>query len=636
MPKRKKIDRSHLVKASANATQKVVTVNQECIDKQLGVAQGINETTGQPFLKIRCVASDAFDKTHEVNLSYLLSITELVKPFLQAFQDICNGMTIQTINSRAIRLSIFWRFLEEEDIQKLLDIDSTLINKYKKYLDNLKSSLNKENYLADATKAGYLSVVREIFDYLKKSPEYQHLISPKLVIALNQWPGWTKKINPTHPIDFQLLVQIQKACLEEINQILVKYQTGQELIQKNWDKVPGHPTCSSDYKELGILLASIEKDFGGFLPQLDKVRRKNKYICERINRFHNRDELREYFHATSRTLVPFVIMLACSTFYNSTTLLELKLSDIKESWFFGDSRIELDPNQARIVISAGKRRSRNTQTRSFSAHSKDPFQPAYLIEQVKCLTTRLRPHLSPEFYDWLFVYKVKRMGIDEPRGFDSQEWKKALSRFIKAHGLPHFSLNQFRVTGSGIVHLMTGGDIKAQQTVLNHLQASTTYKRYNPETAKQRNDERIANIQNKQVRWVETKGKCDTRGAVNGAGVLPSTQNAATPGFECLDAFNSPRHGQKKGKLCTAFGECGDCPNAAVNPSDVYALARLLQYEEHLTSATKNIALERYVHLYLPQLKALRSHWLLSYTNLAVWQQAKELLSLLPPFPPLE
>ena len=122
----------------------------------------------------------------------------------------------------------------------------------------------------------------------------------------------------------------------------------------------------------------------------------------------------------------------------------------------------------------------------------------------------------------------------------------------------------------GEVEWRRTGDLLAVRDRLGHKSIATTRTHYTSDGMRRESQERVAETQAFYHRWAQTEGRIDPRFQPE------QCRSAATPGFGCFDPFDSPRPGQRKGKLCTAYGECPDCPLAQAWPRDVHAAAYYL------------------------------------------------------------
>jgi hypothetical protein len=100
---------------------------------------------------------------------------------------------------------------------------------------------------------------------------------------------------------------------------------------------------------------------------------------------------------------------------------------------------------------------------------------------------------------------------------------------------------------------------------------------------------------------------------------------AATPGWRCLDPYDSPIDGQEKGKLCAAYGACPNCPLANLNARDPYSLARALQLKAKIETAQTVLPALRWLKVWAPRLQRLVDYWLPSIQDPAVIAAASKL-----------
>ncbi len=101
-----------------------------------------------------------------------------------------------------------------------------------------------------------------------------------------------------------------------------------------------------------------------------------------------------------------------------------------------------------------------------------------------------------------------------------------------------------------------------------------------------------------------------------------STRRAVTPGFECLDPFDSPQPNQEPGKLCHAYLACPRCPMAAVNRRDPDALSNLIQLEAALLGAQTQVTAYRWLEVLEPLLQSVRQDWLPLFPE-GTWREAE-------------
>jgi hypothetical protein len=214
----------------------------------------------------------------------------------------------------------------------------------------------------------------------------------------------------------------------------------------------------------------------------------------------------------------------------------------------------------------------------------------------------------------LFVFAYESGGHGS---FQSQNrsslWSKSLIKFNAENGLDHITMSQNRSTGADLVSEISGGDIQAQKEKLNHDSIYTAEQSYESPRSRSRRREALALEMAFRSRRLETNGKFDPRGQ----NLTVLEKSAVTPGFVCLDPYESPWPTETKGRLCSAYGKCPACPLAGIaadNRSRV--LFRLLQLRAKFEEALVNCHPERWDRHWRVQLKALDEEWLPKFSPL--------------------
>ena len=235
-----------------------------------------------------------------------------------------------------------------------------------------------------------------------------------------------------------------------------------------------------------------------------------------------------------------------------------------------------------------KERAKRWQTGSVAC-DEDVTHPARLVQFLIRWTEYLRPLVHPSVSERLFLFVPPR-GKRPASSFQSKwgpllsgSWEYSYNQFLKEHGLGPLGTRQFRVTGLEIVHQVTGGDLRAMQAWANHARAGTTERNYVGDGAKQRDEERLAEIMQVRGRWRQTQGKIETRGRPEHTDI-----GAATPGWTCLDPY-SGLHGPKD-TLCSAYAQCPVCPLGSIDFQSPYACAQAHNLLDAVRRAAETMA----------------------------------------------
>lgn len=394
----------------------------------------------------------------------------------------------------------------------------------------------------------------------------------------NPWPGWKTKTVPTAVLTPKERQALILASLSEIADIRIRLNdreasmvTGVFLLNEAQTK--GH---APPYREqIEVCAARIAESFPNHLASISDLFSLDPSLGWAVQWKHRMLPVRKLLYTTFRDLIPFVILLGVKTAFNPNTILSL-------TW----SQIRISADGKTVTIFGVKNRAADTQVSIVSDRANDgleipaepgePFGLTEVLELLRQLTWRTRTILkNPNHSDRLFVGVPIQSGTDA-KAFDHKNgpscdgaWKLPLRHFIEEHGLAPFTLAMLRPTEGELVWRRTG-DLLAVRDRLGHKSIITTRIHYTSDGMRQESQERVAETQAYYHRWAQTHGRVDPRH-------LPERyRSAATPGFGCLDPFDSPRPGQRKGKLCTAYGECSDCPLGQAWPHDVQAAAYYL------------------------------------------------------------
>lgn len=430
-------------------------------------------------------------------------------------------------------------------------------------------------------RAKTLNAVKICITALFDHPEHGEVaaaLMDKTGFPRNAWPGRSRKNVPTEVLSPPERHSIILASLNEfaairqhIDEREAKLETGRALLEnaRQNELAPLYRT------EIGACAAMMTEAFPNKLAKPSDLSDLDPDLINAIQYKHGMVAVRRILYATFRDLVPFVLLIAMKTAFNSDTILSLKWSQIK---FSEDGRT--------ITFLGVKNRSSSLQASitdddarldsDFPAEPGEPFALADLLDTLRQLTERTRQILSdPSQADRLFVgipawgsYKVKSYEHKEGPSSDTA-WKFSLQKFIQDHQLKHFSLKTLRFT-EGEAEWRRTGDLLAVRDRLGHQNMATTRTHYTSDGMRRESQLRVAETQVLYQRWARTDGRVDPRCQPE------ECRSAATPGFGCLNPFDSPRPGQRKGKLCTAYGECPVCPHAQAWPQNVQAVAYYL------------------------------------------------------------
>jgi hypothetical protein len=599
-----------------------------------GVHEG-NDENGKPALEVVFPCPESPRRIQTLNCSSWLVRPEIGRAFAKAFYVMTSGLGARTRRINKDLINSFFMFLKATSRSKLgrsvvqpQDLRKAVFDAYIDWLDGRKKQDGTPLIIKD--KQYRFAAIRRICGHLHRMPEYATLIDQELLLLRCPWykSHWAER-QPREGLSNDVLLRIEQACLKEIDKTMALIEEGNRLLEDNKNRVPASPINSVPYYDLGVCLAAVVQEFGPIIPKIEDIHKKNRLLAYAVKCVHKSEVMASRLYPSPRSLLPFAIMLAARTFFNPDTVLGLTWSQIRErNWFYGDERWDIDISDVheRLIIGGKKARSRKLQMRSFPTRVVDPDNPPVILRKLKQLTARLRAVTDPLYADRVFVYVPNTNGKRSAASYGNGTsplagditWQHSLKRFIQDHHLPPFTLVNLRFTGSDLVHELTGGDVVAQQVVLNHRSPDTTHEHYTSASARQRNNESLARIQSMRVRWVATEGHRDVRG-VKGL----STQRAVTPGFECLDPYDSPQPGQLAGKLCDAYLACPRCPLAVLHRRDPLALAQLLKLETAFSNSQFEVTPQRWIQVLAPLREAVQRDWLPLFAK-DIWNKIDE------------
>ena len=103
---------------------------------------------------------------------------------------------------------------------------------------------------------------------------------------------------------------------------------------------------------------------------------------------------------------------------------------------------------------------------------------------------------------------------------------------------------------------------------------------------------------NRRVRMVRTCGKSRLE------------YTGCTPGFDCVDPYNSPLPNQVEGEMCTSYPSCPACPLGMLDRSRPDRVAWAIHVANGIETSKDGIEHGRYQVFYKPIVDAVRDKWL--------------------------
>lgn len=484
------------------------------------------------------------------------------------------------------------------------DIDDELLAGFRDSLLN-KSGARGKGLHPNTTKHA-LGALRSVLEPLAYGP-WAHAAGRIAELVPSGPAGASQKVVPTEVLGMAQLLAIIGAAEAEVLDIKQRFAKARVLLAEGRARLQdiGRLTNNTraDYRELAVCLAAVDETCPGVFHDLKVLQARCPALGWAVQCTHGMGGVTSYFYPSGRDLVPFALLLAIATVFNPDTVLSL-------NW----SNIDVDKNQAgtpAVEIIGAKGRAVRDLVRVLDPNAAVSSRLS-LKQMLICLreiTERIRPHLAPEHADRLFVY-VQQSRAKVPKGFGvageknqppshDTVWWKALKNFIKDNKLPSFTLGQMRPTILDLVQFMDGS-LEAARMVGNHGSPATTWTHYTSGGVRARYRERIGQVIVLRERWLQTGGDIDPRRLAPG-----QDKGAATPGFSCLDPFDSQRPNQQPGKLCKDYGGCPSCPMAAAHPRDPLCVAYYMALEAAIYRSQGTMSARTWIERWTPVLADL-------------------------------
>lgn len=592
---------------------------------QARVEHRTDRNTGQVMLSVVFPRREG-GEPQKIDVGFLLEFPNLQPIFTEAI--LCWGVHCkENTRSEVVRTLRrgFFNYLRKCWHVKLTpdEVDDELLTGFKEHL--LQKVGVKGKPLHPTTVSQLLDALRSVLGALDSGVWVKHArhIVERIPAGLR---GAGAKSQPTEVLDFEQLISILQAAEKEILESESRLALGEKLVVEGRAKLNDHSRVKvgnrSDYSDLSICLAALDLAYPDLIPDLDDITANNSSLGHAVKYIHGQREVCSYFFPAGRDLAPFVLLLSIATAFNPETVLKLNWSDI-----------DLDKDRAgtRVVeIWGTKARAAQDPVCLLDPEGavSSNLSLNRLLACLKKMTQRIRPVADPSNVDYLFLC-VQQVGTKRPKCLGeevghggSSVWKWALNGFINDNRLQSFTLKQLRPTILSLVQFLDGS-LEAAQRVGNHKNPVTTWTHYTSNAVKKRYRERIGQIVLLRERWVETEGAIDPRR------LQPRQEKgAATPGFLCLNPFDSPRPNQQPGKLCKDYGGCPACPMTAAFPNDPVSVGYYSALEVAIYRSQSVMSTRTWFERWVPVLADLKA--LLALTPSDVLAESRKLSIKLP------
>jgi hypothetical protein len=538
---------------------------------------GIHPKTGRPTYHAVLPQPGGLEPSR-IDISFMLEFPNLLLLFGPAFLAYCAGQKAGTYREAASNLKLgFFKFVRLVYGANLHpeEINDVVLLAYRSHL-NLEKGKNGKA-LAGATIANYLGSLRNVLASLTSGPFAQ--AARRIAGRVPAGPaGRVKTTVPTEVLSLDELLRVMEAAEREVLAVEARYLRGLELIDFGSRKL-AYVEASAGYLdeasfELDTALATLNKLYPGMIPEISTVAEENQALSESMRRLakeHGGIDLSRYFHPSSRDLVAFVILITITAVFNPDTALWLKWENIDmQKDVAGIPMIEIIGVKDRATDNLVRLLDPNAGVSSLISLYR-------LLTLLRNYTARIRPFVAKGHEDFIFIF-LQETRVKNPKSWGKlgstfqgpshdSVWKFSLESFVKQNGLKRFTLSQLRPTVLNLVQTLDGS-LEAAVRVGNHGSVRTTWTHYTSDGVRKQYRERIGQILLLRERWFDSEGRVDPR-----IRTAPADKGAATPGFMCVDPFDSPRPNQVPGRLCNDYGGCPACPLSGAFPQDPDSVA---------------------------------------------------------------
>jgi len=379
-------------------------------------------------------------------------------------------------------------------------------------------------------------------------------------------------------LSYDHMIAIHDAAASEVRKVTLEWHHMQGLIREgnrllragsSWEQ----PSELGD--NLSLLLAVIAREFPTTLPNRKEIRKTHPHIEAALKSWDSSESsgfqmAKRALYAGAPQLLPFFILLLFRTRYNKGVLDNLRWPNVADR---GDV----------IAFAPFKPRAHAFQPRSeIAGDMNDPLSLRSMLDVIGSMTERLRKAAPKAESDRVFLYQPDKSsviyaGLD---GVLNQRKLGTFREFLKRHSLDEFTSSSIRST---LLDAVTneGGGIGEAAREGNHSEAITTLRHYTSIRTAEGRRITLAESTLQMKRWAETKGGIDPRHLSSKADL-----KSATPGFGCLNPYESPLPGETPGRLCQAEGHCARCPKAILRSDDPSLIAYVVAYAEAAANAT--------------------------------------------------
>ncbi len=612
------------------------------------------DVNGKPTLTA-IFAGTGGREPHELDLSYMLDSPGLCELFAKGFLAWGKNQDPKTRYTASRNLGRGWfGYLRVHQLMTITpdQLDEQVMAGFKEWLNHRKKKDGKS--LSPNSIRGLLNTLRGMLRATEAN-ELLDRVPPGPRSAV-------RKTQPTEVLRLDELMTVMGAVEKEILALRDRWACGRQLLAIGRRQLVAgtglEPNRSYERfkseSNLALTLAILDQRYPGVIPDLSVIKSDDPLLGATVMYAFGSGKVTGYFYASARDLIPLVLALAFATVFNPDTILKLEWKNIDRNVDrIGDGRPAIrfdvggeDEGQGAAAagdqgdaapltkVTGNKPRAQRQLVRMLDpeASGDDQVSLNLVLDLVTEMTARIRSYAigEGEYADRVFLY-VQHNRAKRPKGFGSAKkgastdcvWIHGLKEFITDNNLPNFTLKTIRATLLDYVQLINRGDLEAARAVGDHRSRVTTWTHYTSSLVKRLLQEDTGETLLVRERWLNSEGDIDPRLFRKW-----TSKGCATPGFHCLDPFDSARPNQRKGRLCAAYGECPDCPLAASVPNNPRNVALYEALRRAIYRSVSTMTAPMWRLRWAPVVAALDS--LLSSVPPAVLKKSRQIVVELP------
>jgi site-specific recombinase XerD len=497
-------------------------------------------------------------KFEDQDILYDFSIygdTEIARLLAKVFLTQNSHLTKHTRGRAYQATKKFLKFLADNNLKKVIEINPQYLASYAHYLDIQNLSIS--------TKYSTYNQIELMLTSAKKLPNKTIL---NFNIPSNPFRD-IKKDRPTpKKITTENLKTILKICYEKIDFILADFRKTKEINSQLKDFFDNGGQFNKH--DRNHIVYYFYKKYG-YAPIAEKLEYEEKQLIRGLGNFSLLDNvLTPNVHA----LLPFYLVLVIELAGNSDAIRQINIDCIEEDPLFKD----------RASIVWNKNRATDIQKRNVLKNKK--YGAYKIVEWVKEITENTRKQVDIEEKDFLFLSKAgqgkKLFGFVKDTVF-----KNACKMFCKENNLD-FSFNPSEIRPTVLTEMYKKNkDVVAISKIANHKNIETTLLYIVDEETKKLNRASLSSAQDNMIEKIMKKKPIKNLIEIN---------KAKNIGFICENPIID-------NKLCINWMNELTNPNLIIPENEKY-LSKIIALKNEIIKVKEMINQERYKLLYEPTL----------------------------------